>query len=94
MQPTQSTQSTQPMQATQRSHSTQPTQAAHLATNTLSTVAALAKPGCVLVALERPLAGRRLVDGSQVVLPLRNRRRAERTVFRRFGRCRPVPVER
>jgi hypothetical protein len=52
----------------------------------------LAKPGCARVALEAPLAGRRVVDGAPGAFPPRIRRQDTRP-FRVFGRCRPVPVE-
>lgn len=54
---------------------------------------ALAKPGCVTVRLPETLGGRSVVDGAAEAFPKR-RRGAERLPFSRFGRCRPVPVER
>jgi hypothetical protein len=52
---------------------------------------AIVRPGCVSVRLERPLAGRRLVDGARDRF---RRRGADRRPFGRFGVCRPVAVRR
>lgn len=54
---------------------------------------ALAKPGCVTVRLAGPLGGKRVVDGAPQPIP-HSKRGADRLPFRRFGRCRPVPVAR
>ena len=48
------------------------------------------KPGCVTVALEEPLAGRRVVDGAKVRFP-QAKRGIDRPPFSRFGRCRAIP---
>jgi hypothetical protein len=55
----------------------------------------LAVAGCVTVRLREPLGDRRVEDGSlQHQRFPQMKRGAERTPLRRFGRCRPVPVER
>jgi hypothetical protein len=53
----------------------------------------LAKTGCVAVRLAEPLGDRPVRDGAPNPFP-QSKRGAEKLPFGRFGRCRPVPVER
>jgi hypothetical protein len=54
---------------------------------------AIVAPGCAVVPLSAPLGDRRVLDGAPDPFPQRKRGVRE-LPFSRFGRCRPVPVER